>query len=960
MKGCDESIEKGQWIAFLFLNIQGVSNKYDLLEDFCVRSDCFDFVCVSEHWLDKSAKDQCIISGFKLAAFYAREERAHGGTLILCADHIVFQSVDLSQFCVERHMEACAVRVQSHKLIIVSLYHTPDGNPNLFLEKLEEILCYLNKWCKYRIVLGGDLNAHFDILRDQKTTRDFINLLRQFDFYCCNFKPTRNLACLDNVFSNADFSDVKSRVLPCIFSDHDAVKFELRDVLDGSDVSHDVDSSVKAFRSLSAENIEHFKCCLSRIDWSLELSLLDCDVGSTPCSPAAAVFQTFFNTLMYHFDLACPKKYTKKGTISCKTKNLNKPWFSRELAALRLKVMAAYDSYKVLGTDFAKSEYKILRGRYKETIRMEKLNHNGRVIDSSSNKCKAAWTIINKMRPGKSKQSITPIQPDTFAQFFSKYIEDIRKGIKQNSIPFQELLRSCPVSAKNFHWRLITRDDVCRVIKNLKPSRSRDLYGFSNSLMKEISDLVAEPLALCINACLRDGVFPDFLKIARVCPIFKKGNRKDPADYRPISLIPVLAKVIESLVAEQLSSFFESSGIFTRSQYGFRKGRSTVEAIDALVTDILNAFERREFAWGTFCDLSRAFDCVDHKILIEKLNFYGVEGSVLNFIGSYLSNRKQTVEVDGRWSPVVNVECGVPQGSIMGPLLFLIAINDLPNNVDSNTYIYADDTTLIDSDSDVLAVGERARNSTKQASDWFSANGFLLNQSKTQMVVFSLRPYSGDSLVTNKAKFLGLIVDRDLSWAPHIDAVLDRLSRVNFLLSRLMCCVPFEYVKSTYFALFQSVMSYGLMFWGNATKTGEVLIMQKRAIRIMSGAGRIAHCKPLFLELRILTVVNLYIYNSLVHAYKGKHKHQHRINIHGLNTRRRHDIDVPFVRLEKLRSSHLIMSIRLFNKLPLKVRNLSLREFKCVMYGWLCSNPFYEVDEFLQMSEPNIEMNSKF
>ena len=206
---------------------------------------------------------------------------------------------------------------------------------------------------------------------------------------------------------------------------------------------------------------------------------------------------------------------------------------------------------------------------------------------------------------------------------------------------------------------------------------------------------ILTPLTYCINKCLNDGVFPSRLKTARVIPLFKGGDKSLMKNYRPISLVPVLGKIIETIAKNQLTAYFDAHNLFSSDQYGFRKGISTMDATETIVTNVYTAMENGELAQITACGLTKAFDCVDHRIRLRKLAQYGVSGNALNFFRSYLENRFQIVDLDGVRSDPVVLESGVPQGSILGPLMFLVMINDLPNNVKSaKAVLFADDTNF--------------------------------------------------------------------------------------------------------------------------------------------------------------------------------------------------------------------------------------------------------------------------
>lgn len=937
-------------LSLLFLNVQGLSGKLNVIESLTLEEH-YDIICLSEHWLlEDELQSFSYFSGFSLVSFFRRQNFTRGGTLIYVSDKIDSRCLDVSAVCIDKHFEASAIIVDSYRLIIVSLYRTPDSDERTFLDNLESLLVLLNKWSSYQLILGGDLNSKFDITKDTKSVKEFLNLLRQFNMYCVNDKPTRNNACLDNVFTNSSRKDIFSEVLPFPYSDHNILKIRLCLEKTSQD-PFTLELSPVEKRTFSACNIRTFKYFLTKVNWPNEFN--SC-VNSVYCklsvtiSNAEKYFNTFFETFMFYFNESFPLKKVRANSNAHMRNNKNKMWYDDNLRRLKENVILAYDLFKLNQTEVSKQNFQNLKYLYRKSINDAKIKFNEDLINKSHNKCKTAWSLINSVSKTNSTTVKHNIKPNTFNNYFVQSVRDIRSSITKTNVDPLKMLKNCNFSVVPFHWSLVTVSDVISVIKDLNGSKSRDFYDVSSSIVKEVSEGIVEPLAFCVNQCLYGGVFPEVLKIAKVSPIFKKGDRNNPSSYRPISLVPILGKIIESLVFKQVSSHLELHGLFSDSQFGFRRGRSTADAIDAMVTDILQAFEDRAYAWGTLCDLSRAFDCVDHVTLLQKLEHYGFRGAALNFFKSYLSNRWQLVGIGGERSTALKLECGVPQGSILGPLLFLIAINDLPGHVSAcSSYLYADDSTFLVKGADIAVLQTDVNAISLKVSNWFSANSFLLNNDKTQNIVFSLRDIP-DNIVSNQhVKLLGMILDRSLSWTPHIEQVCTRLSRVIFLLRRLMDCVPHASVRSAYFAFFHSIMRYGLIFYGNSSGINSVLLLQKKAVRILAKADYLDHCRPLFIKLRVLTVINLYIFELLLKTKHNIGSHIHRRHIHSISTRNNNLLDIPFVRLSKTKTSHLIVGLKLFNKLPLEVKELGFTCFKQKIFNWLVQNPFYDIDEFL-------------
>lgn len=296
------------------------------------------------------------------------------------------------------------------------------------------------------------------------------------------------------------------------------------------------------------------------------------------------------------------------------------------------------------------------------------------------------------------------------------------------------------------------------------------------------------------------------------------------------------------------------------------------------------------------------------------------------------------------------MDWGVPQGSVLGPFLFLISINDLPFSVQAKTILYADDTTLFNVANSINELQQISRVAFDEASTWFKANGFLLNEEKTQNVIFSLKSREGENLnpsLVDSVKFLGVYVDSRLSWSPHIDFILKKLSKVIFLLRRLLLFVSPTYVRTAYFAYFQSILRYGLIFWGNCSRINEVLVIQKKSIRVITKSKPLDHCKPLFTELKIQTVINLYIFDLTLYVLDNADSLKFNNNKHNYNTRGSVKVSINYCRLTKTIDSHTVVSLKIYNKLLHVISKYSPREFKNKFFNWLIQHPFYSVEEFL-------------
>jgi hypothetical protein len=449
---------------------------------------------------------------------------------------------------------------------------------------------------------------------------------------------------------------------------------------------------------------------------------------------------------------------------------------------------------------------------------------------------------------------------------------------------------------------------------------------------------------MCINVSLMEGHFPSKLKVSKVIPIYKKGDRDSSSSFRPISLVPTFGKVYEAIIKTQITTFFDQHNLLSRNQFGFRHGMSTIDAVRELVSSVLDNFELGLSTGSLLCDLSKAFDCVDHGILLYKLESYGIIGNANSLFRSYLSNRQQKVFSNSLSSNLTEVKYGVPQGSVLGPFLFLILINDLDMHVKCNSILFADDVTFYFASHSIDYINLKFNSIIDEANEWYRANYLFMNVDKTQSMIFSLN----SNLVrpSHSVKLLGIYLDQKLSWHVHVESVCKRLSRIVYLLKHLKNYISKDYLKSVYFGLFQSVLTYGLILWGNSSSINNFLLLQKKAIRILTNSGFRDHCKPLFIQEHVLTVINLYIFHCMLHVKKHISSYTLNLHVHSYNTRTRNAINRPFTRLSKVLDSYEHVGVKLFNRLPARAQDVSYKHFKHVLYDWLANRPFYNIDEF--------------
>ena len=468
--------------------------------------------------------------------------------------------------------------------------------------------------------------------------------------------------------------------------------------------------------------------------------------------------------------------------------------------------------------------------------------------------------------------------PSLWIQPLPKGRTDMQWMIQRATVPGKWLIRQIMTS---FSFTLVTHEDVNKTSLSLRTKTSTGIYGISVKLLKSLAPVLTNPVTLIINQSLTMGIFPSKLKIAKVLPLLKKNDPHIMDNYRPISLLTSISKLFEKVVFNQLFEYFHKNNLFYDSQYGFRKLYSTELAAMELTNKILVDIDEKNVSLTVFMDLRKAFDTLDHDILLNKLQYYGITGTALAWFTSYLKDRKQFVVIDGSQSGMLSLSTGVPQGSILGPLLFLIYMNDIPNSSDNFTFIlYADDTTLYSCIQLPSSTLNHINDELDKVYAWLAINKLSLNMNKTKYMIFHAINKSIEGIIpnlvingiqihrVNSFNFLGLNLHENMSWKTHTEFVANKLAKYSGVLNRIKHFLPIDVLRKLYFSMVQSQLQYGILAWGFDHSRLDKL--QKRIIRIITQSKYKSHCDPLFNALEILKIKDLFELNCLKFLYNFK------------------------------------------------------------------------------------------
>ena len=384
------------------------------------------------------------------------------------------------------------------------------------------------------------------------------------------------------------------------------------------------------------------------------------------------------------------------------------------------------------------------------------------------------------------------------------------------------------------------KEEIENVISSLDSNKSVGPNSIPTKVLKLLKNYISSQLSEIVNISFPSGIFPSILKTAKVIPVHKKDSKLDFSNYRPISLLSNIEKILERLMYNRICKFFSDNNLIYSLQFGFRQKYSTVHTLISLTENIRKNLDEGNIGCGIFVDFT--FDTVEHDILLSKLEHYGIRGLANEWFKSYLSNRNQYVSINGYDSNLADVKFGVPQGSVLGPLLFLIYINDLNQALKfCKVHHFADDTNLLHFSKSIYRLNKYVNLDLKNLTYWLNANRISLNLNKTELVIFKHQRKKLDSPIKIKlnrkrlypsksVKYLGVKIDENLNWKQHIHDIAIKLNRANSLLYTIRNYVNKHILRTIYFSIFDFHINYANLIWRqNLHAVSRIVILQKKA-----------------------------------------------------------------------------------------------------------------------------------
>ena len=914
-------ISKNNELKIFSLNVQSLGNKVEHFREEIDTYNKYDVLCLSETNINlknlPNGLNDLALNGFH-EPFVQDPMRTSGkgGGLVTFINKRVCDFEKIEPFDPKDDPSDSSGEVQFFKIhnckgfnrtkIIGNIYRSPSRSPGNFVNLFDSVCRNLNRHSRKQITLTGDLNI--DLLKHEnfEAAQNLIEVASKYGFMQLVSRPTRitenSCTLIDHVYCNDIHNTLSCNILTVGISDHLAtlMTVSLGNARFGNErsvvMNPLVEDEQKAFRIFNEANNLKFNELIEEEKWEAIFDVQD----------ANAQYNKFCEIYTKNYETAYP---LKRNRIRRKNERKNpKPWILPWLEDACSRKQDLYHKSVQFPTKENIQAYKKMDKFCEKHRKIAQKKYYQKYFNTYKNCSKKQWNMINNLLNRKPKcNSVIKLKDingnlissnKEVASKFNEYFSGIASSMKDKTGArmtfdpggFKKFLGS--PCQNSIALQTVDSGEIHDIIKKLKNKSTLDTKIEPLKIANK-SFAFTEALANVVNSSFEQGIFPQALKSARVVPIHKEGPKTDVTNYRPISLLGAFSKIYEKLMHNRVMEFLNKNNLLFEMQYGFRPGRSCEHALLNAQNQILDSLSKKQISLLLLIDFSKAFDIVEHPILLHKLKHYGIRGIALKWFESYLSDRQQFVTINGADSSAQNMAYGVPQGSILGPLLFIIYINDLPNISEVSKFIlYADDANILVNGSNVHEVMQKINKLCQDLVQWVDLNGLALNLKKTKFMIFArqrldlskvnLQLRNHEIERKTECRFLGVIVDDKLNWSYHIAAIRMKMAKYLGIMFKIKHRLPQNVRLQIFHSFVQSHLNYCPLVWGFSAKSHieSLFTKQKQGIRaVMSGyvnywykEGKLpARTKEAFKELNILTVHSIIALQTLMFMHKVSH-----------------------------------------------------------------------------------------
>ena len=780
------------------LNICSMRHKMDDVRHILTHEN-IDILGVTETWLDSGISDgEVHVDGYGMHRL-DRGGRRGGGVCIYYRNNLpVKPRPDLSNPDVEAAwLEICS----KDRVVFGCLYRPPQARADLW-EDIDDMLS-ASTTMQNDVILCGDFNVDMSPGGEQSTHRQaLVELCATHNLQLRKSGPTRIAfrappTVLDLILVSRGGSNFASevKVIDVPFSDHSMVLCDMK-----------VDVQVMPEAKKLSRNMQKINMNAFRDDLAAQPL---CDIKEVPNVDHMWRHwrRMVMNVLDRHAPLR-PHHPRKASTV---------PWMDDQLLYLIAKRKRLHRRYIKQHRDAdAYAVFRKARTEAHEYNRRRKSEYFLQQCALYGNQPKQMWRVINQVTGRKKQKGSTNCPADVLGKYFHSIVTDTTSADEATNV---HTPRDGGSTFAYFHK--VTEETVQCLLANISPSKATGSDGLPGFILKSCSDILAPSLTLLFNRSLESGCFPEDMKIANICPIFKSGDKTIPSNYRPVSMLSIVSKLLERVVHRQLHSYLNDNHLLPDTQFAYRRNCSTEDALMIATEKLLTARDNNYISAAAFIDLSKAFDKVKHNILLTDLQEIGIDGAPLQWFRSYLSKRRQRVVIGASESSTELVTCGVPQGSVLGPTLFSLYVRNIRQAVPANIQLlqFADDIMLQYSNENAETVQNRLSNAVSSLSLWLSDRGLILNETKSQVLWIPIRQEDQISLTVKcnnvslpnvrEAKYLGVLFDEGLTWKPHVNWKSTKTVQAIGALTRARNCLTTQARQAYYSSVIMPNLLYG-------------------------------------------------------------------------------------------------------------------------------------------------------